>query len=87
MPIRYSRPVRKRLLGAAKAMKKGPAGALGLLKGLKLKDLAPEAPSISNFTTGEVMGHERVVRVRFNMSIPRARVPEKASTLRERSER
>ena len=57
VPIRYSRPVRKRLLGAAKAMKKGPAGALGLLKGLKLKDLAPEAPSISNFTTGEVMGH------------------------------
>jgi acetyl-CoA acyltransferase len=57
VPIRYSRPVRKRLLGAAKALKKGPAGALGLLKGLKLKDLAPEAPSISNFTTGEVMGH------------------------------
>ena len=57
VPIRYSRPVRKRLLGAAKALKKGPAGALGLLKGLKAKDLAPEAPSISNFTTGEVMGH------------------------------
>ena len=56
VPIRYSRPVRKRLLGAAKALKKGPAGALGLLKGLKAKDLAPEAPSISNFTTGEVMG-------------------------------
>lgn len=57
VPIRYSRPVRKRLLGAAKALKKGPMGALGLAKGLRLKDLAPEAPSIANFTTGEVMGH------------------------------
>ena len=57
VPIRYSRPIRKRLLGAAKAMKKGPMGALSLLKGLKLKDLAPEAPSIKNFTTDEVMGH------------------------------
>mmetsp|Transcript_13583 Transcript_13583/g.36153 ORF Transcript_13583/g.36153 Transcript_13583/m.36153 type:complete len:443 (-) Transcript_13583:28-1356(-) len=57
VPIRYSRPIRKRLLGAAKAMKKGPMGALSLLKGLKLKDFAPEAPSIKNFTTDEVMGH------------------------------
>ncbi len=57
VPIRYSRPIRKRLLGAAKAMKQGPAGALSLLKGLKMKDFAPEAPSIKNFTTDEVMGH------------------------------
>jgi len=28
-----------------------------------------------------------VVQLRFNMSVPRARVPEKAPTLRERSER
>ena len=54
VPIRFSRPVRARFLGLAKAMKGGPMGALGLLKGLKLKDLAPEAPSIANFTTGEV---------------------------------
>ena len=38
-------------------MKKGPMGALSLLKGLKVKDLAPEAPAIANYTTGEVMGH------------------------------
>lgn len=57
MPIRYSRPVRKRMLGAAKAMKKGPAGILGLLKGLGLKDLAPVPPAIQNFLTGEIMGH------------------------------
>lgn len=56
VPIRFSKPIRKRLLGLAKAMKKGPMGALGLAKGLKLKDLAPEAPAIANYTTGEVMG-------------------------------
>ncbi|CAE7823255.1 HADHB, partial [Symbiodinium microadriaticum] len=38
-------------------MKKGTAATLGLLKGLKLKDFAPEAPAIANYTTGEVMGH------------------------------
>jgi hypothetical protein len=36
-------------------MKKGMFGALGLLKGLSFKDLAPEAPAIANYTTGEVM--------------------------------
>lgn len=57
VPIRFSKPIRQRLLQASKALKKGPMGALSLLKGLSLKDLAPEAPSISNYTTGEVMGH------------------------------
>lgn len=38
-------------------MKKGPLGVLGLLKGLKGKDFAPEPPAIANFATGEVMGH------------------------------
>lgn len=57
VPIRFSKPIRSRLLGLGKAMKKGPLGALGLLKGLTLKDLAPEAPAIANYTTGEVMGH------------------------------
>lgn len=56
VPIRFSRKVRQKLIGAPKAMKKGPAGALSLLKGLGLKDLAPEAPAIANYTTGEVMG-------------------------------
>ena len=32
-------------------------------------------------------GRKRVIQVRFNVSVPRATVPEKASTLRERSER
>ena len=33
------------------------------------------------------LGSKRVIQRRFNMSVPRARVPEKASTLRDRSER
>lgn len=57
VPIRFSKPVRERLLVANKAMKKGPMGIVKLLRGLKLKDLAPEPPSIMNFSTGEVMGH------------------------------
>ena len=35
----------------------------------------------------EDLGSKRVIQRRFNVSVPRARVPEKASTLRERSER
>lgn len=30
---------------------------LGLLKGLKLKHLAPELPAITEFSTNETMGH------------------------------
>jgi len=56
VPIRFSKPIRKRLLQVPKASKKGVFGLLGLLKGLKLKDLTPEAPAIANYTTGEVMG-------------------------------
>ena len=72
VPIKYGRAVRKRLLGAGKAMKKGPAGVLGLLKGLKLSDLAPEPPAIKNFSTEEAsaqceMGGEgRAERARPN---------------------
>jgi len=55
VPIRFSRPLRKRMLAMNKA--KGMGKKLALLKGLKAKDLAPEAPGIANFTTGEIMGH------------------------------
>lgn len=58
VPIRFSKPMRTKFLGLQKVMKGGPmAMASHMLKGLKLKDLAPEAPSIANYTTGEVMGH------------------------------
>ncbi|RHY59833.1 hypothetical protein DYB38_004685 [Aphanomyces astaci] len=57
VPIRFSRPIRKRLINSAKALKAGPLGILKLLSGLKLSDLAPEAPAIKNFHTNEVMGN------------------------------
>lgn len=57
VPIRFSKPIRKRLLQVPKVSKKGLPAMLGLLKGLKLSDIAPEAPAIANYTTGEVMGH------------------------------
>lgn len=56
VPIRYARPLRKALIAAPK-VKSGLPGYLKLLRGLSLKDLAPEAPAIANFATGEVMGH------------------------------
>lgn len=55
VPIRFSKNIRKRLLQFPKVSKKGPVATLGLFKGLTMKDLAPEAPAIANYTTGEVM--------------------------------
>jgi len=55
VPIRFSRPIRKRLLNLGKA--KTTQAKLKLFSGLKLKDLAPQAPAIAEFSTGEVMGH------------------------------
>jgi acetyl-CoA acyltransferase len=55
VPIRFSKNIRKRLLQFPKVSKKGTGAILGLAKGLTLKDLAPEAPAIANYTTGEVM--------------------------------
>ena len=57
VPIRFSRNMRQRLLKFPKVAKKGLADKLAIFKGLKLADLAPEAPAIANYTTGEVMGH------------------------------
>ncbi len=69
VPIRYSKPIRERLLKANKLMKGGLPALLPLLKGLKLGDLAPEAPAIANFTTGEVMGHSSDrLAAKFNVS-------------------
>ena len=69
VPIRFSKPIRQRLLQVPKVSKKGTLAMLGLLKGLSLKDLAPEAPAIANYTTGEVMGvsSDRLA-ARFNVS-------------------
>jgi len=58
VPIRFSRKMRKNMLAASKLGRKGPLAMAGrVVKGLGLKDLAPETPAIANFSTGEVMGH------------------------------
>ncbi len=68
-PIRFRRPVRKRLFSSQKA--KGPGGWLKLLKGLKLADLLPEVPAIAEFTTGLTMG-ENGERLAKRLGISRA---------------
>jgi acetyl-CoA acyltransferase len=40
-----------------KKVKGGLGGYLKLMKGLKLSDIAPEAPAVAEFSTNEVMGH------------------------------
>jgi len=57
VPIRFSKPIRSRLLQFNKVWKKNKQAGLMLFRGLGLKDLAPEAPAIANYTTGEVMGN------------------------------
>lgn len=54
VPIRWSRPVRKRMLAAQKA--RGPRDYFKLLTGLTPRDLAPETPAIAEFSTGLTMG-------------------------------
>ena len=46
-----------------------------------------DEPKAFNVSQRSKPGQERVLQVSFKMSVPRARVPEKASTRRERSER
>jgi acetyl-CoA acyltransferase len=53
-PIRFQRPVRQRLFQAQKA--KGPMEYARLLRGLSPSDFLPDAPSISEFSTGLTMG-------------------------------
>jgi acetyl-CoA acyltransferase len=54
VPIRFKRSMRKRFLATQKYRK--PGDWLGFVKGMKLRDLAPEVPSISEFSTGLTMG-------------------------------
>jgi len=55
LPIRFSRPIRKRLIKSVKM--KTPGQYLSLLGGLTAADLAPATPGVAEFATGEVMGH------------------------------
>jgi acetyl-CoA acyltransferase len=54
VPIRFRRPVRKRLIASQKA--RSFADYLGLLRGLKPSDLLPDPMAIAEFSTGETMG-------------------------------
>jgi acetyl-CoA acetyltransferase family protein len=54
VPIRFRRPVRKRLIQSQKA--KGLPDYVKLLKGLRLSDLLPEVPALAEFSTGLTMG-------------------------------
>lgn len=62
VPIRWSRPLRKRLIASQKA--RGFGDYLKLLKGLRPRDLAPDVPAIADFSTGLTMGQnaERLVK-------------------------
>jgi hypothetical protein len=60
------------------------------------KSNAPPAASSNTFAAAAAssapqhlsdLGRTRVIQRRFNVSVPRARVPKKQSTLRERSKR
>ncbi|MBI4614759.1 MAG: acetyl-CoA C-acyltransferase [Planctomycetes bacterium] len=54
IPIRFRRPMRKRLIGAQKYKK--PLDWLKFFRGFRLSHLLPEVPSISEFSTGLTMG-------------------------------
>ncbi|MEX2586304.1 MAG: acetyl-CoA C-acyltransferase, partial [Balneolaceae bacterium] len=54
LPIRFRKPIRKRILQARKA--KSAADWWNLLKGLRPKDFLPEVPTVSEFSTGVTMG-------------------------------
>ena len=69
----------RRGLGREVAPRRVVAAAVegdGLLDGRQARDLDDER-----------LGSKSVIQRRFNVSVPRARVPEKASTLRDQSER
>jgi len=68
VPIRLRRPVRKRLIAAQKA--KGLLAKAKLFGGLRLADLAPEAPAIAEFSTGQTMG-ENAERLAKRLAISR----------------
>lgn len=68
VPIRFRKPVRRRLLRSQKA--RGLGETLALLKGLRLSDLLPETPALAEFSTGLTMG-ENGERLAKRLSITR----------------
>jgi acetyl-CoA acyltransferase len=68
VPIRFSRPVRQRLMASQKA--RSPAEYMRLLAGLKPVDVLPDTPAIAEFSTGLSMG-ENAERLAKRFSITR----------------
>jgi acetyl-CoA acyltransferase len=67
-PIRLQPEVRRRLFQSRRA--KTPGDYLELLKGLSPSDILPEAPSIAEYSTGEVMG-ESADKLAAMFDVPR----------------
>jgi acetyl-CoA acyltransferase len=68
VPIRFSRPVRQRLMASQKA--RGPGDYVKLLAGLKPVDILPDTPAIAEFSTGLTMG-ENAERLAKRFAITR----------------
>jgi acetyl-CoA acetyltransferase family protein len=56
IPISYRKPMRQKFIEAQRY--KEPLDYLKFLKGMSLKDLLPEIPSIAEFSTGRIMGED-----------------------------
>lgn len=56
IPISYRKPMRRKFMESQRY--KGPLDYLKFLKGVTLKDLLPEIPSIAEFSTGRIMGED-----------------------------
>lgn len=67
-PIRFRRPMRRRLVAAQKA--RGWQDYLALLKGLHWRDLLPDVPAIAEYSTGLTMG-ETAERLAQRLAISR----------------
>ena len=69
LPIRYSKKMRQFMISLPKMMKQGPKTVMSESLKINISDLKPELPSISNFTTGELMGEtsEKIAK-RFSIS-------------------
>jgi acetyl-CoA acyltransferase len=84
VPIRVSRPVRKRMIAGQKA--KGVADWLKLSKGLRPRDLVPEVPPIADFSTKLTMG-QNAERLSKRIGITREEQDEYALTSHHRAAR
>jgi len=83
-PIRFSRPLRKRMIAGQKA--RGIGDWLKLARGLKLGDLAPDVPPIADFSTGLTMG-QNAERLAKRLGITRDEQDEYAQMSHHRAAR